>query len=256
MKRLLFISLWLTVCSITAQEAEKIVLQGKITNATDVEGIHILNTSSRYNSVTDEYGNFAITVARGDTLIISSVVYIPETIEVTDEIFDRGLLIVTMTQQINELDEVMLGTELTGNLKTDIEKIKVEDQINFDDVGIPGFKGEAKERFVPVYMAVIPTRVDLEAIYKHLSGYYKKLKIRREWDGQNIAVSRMINHYGTEFFHEAYNIPDNRLYDFLLFCIETSTVQSDFKNGNFANVLSVYEEKSKIYLDRFEEKGE
>lgn len=256
MKQLLTIILIFQAFVVFGQDEEKIMLQGKVTNGTDVEGMHILNTSSRFNSVTDAYGNFAITVRKGDTLIVSSVVYIPESIEITEEIFERQLLIVTMTQQINELDEVMLGPDLTGNLKTDIEKIEVKDKLTYEDVGLPGYKGKMEERIIPVYMAITPVSVDLEAIYKHLSGYYRKLRIRRKWDAQNVAVARMIDHYGTEFYTAAYGIPDNRLYDFLLFCVETTSVQRNFSDANYTAVLEVFEKQAPVYLSRMEGKKE
>ena len=236
---------------------EKVVLHGKITNDKDVEGIHILNTSSRYNSITDAYGNFAITVKTQDSLVFSSVNYSPKTVVITPEIFEKELLIVTLSEFINELDEVVLGNELTGNIKTDLEKIPVKDQINFDDVGIPGFKGKAEEKIPRMLGQVItPLSVNLEGLYKHLSGYYRKLRLQRKWEVQNITVARMLEHFSVEFFKEAYDLPDDRLYDFLLFCIETTDIQQDFGNENFGQVVALFETKAPEYLDRLPEKKE
>ncbi len=236
---------------------EKILLQGKVTNIKDVEGIHIMNTSSRYNSVTDQYGNFAITVKQNDTLIFSSVQYMPKKVWIDREIFEKELLIITLTEMVNELDEVILGPDLSGNLKMDIEKIPVKDQINFDDVGIPGFKGTPEEKIPPMIGGVIgPLSVNVEALYNHLSGYYRKLRLRRKWDAQNFAVAGLMQKYPPIFFEEAYHIPRNRVYDFLLFCIETTTLQSDFKNENYAATLRIFEQESEIYVLRLAEKEE
>ncbi|QNJ96869.1 carboxypeptidase-like regulatory domain-containing protein [Constantimarinum furrinae] len=238
-------------------QAQTQVLQGKVTNEIEVEGIHILNTSSRYNSITDAYGNFAITVKVNDTLVFSSVNYMPESLPVTPEIFEKGVMLVKLSEMVNELDEVVLGPNLSGNLLTDIKNIKTEDEFNFDDVGIPGFKGEPEEKIVPIvpYLG-LATAVDLEALYKHLSGYYKKLRIQRKWDAQNSAVAHIISYYGPDFFSEAFKIPENRLYDFLLYCIETSSIQTDFNTQHYAGVLSVLEEKSVIYVERLSKKEE
>ena len=46
---------------------------------------------------------------------------------------------------VNELAEVYLGPNLSGDLEQDIKKIPVEDALKFDDVGIPGFKGNRKK---------------------------------------------------------------------------------------------------------------
>lgn len=231
-------------------------VDGKIENAKDVEGVHVLNTTSRFNSITNSIGEFYITVKPGDTLLVSSISYVPKQIVISKEVYDSGYLSITLEDLVNELDEVFLGPNLTGDLERDLKKIKVEDQINFDDVGIPGFKGKPEEKIVPAYTLRAPLAVDVEAIYKHLSGYYRKLRLKRKWEAQNVAASRMIHAYSPTFFMEAYKIPEDRLYDFLLFCIETTDLQELFENGNYALVLEVFEEKGAVYLSRIEEKKE
>ena len=59
-----------------------------------------------------------------------------------------------------------------------------------------------------------------------------------------------MDYYGFNFFEDAYRIPNNKLYDFLLFCIETTTLNSDYNRQNFAGVLQIFNEKSKIYVPR------
>ncbi|KAA3622787.1 MAG: hypothetical protein DWP94_07480 [Flavobacterium sp.] len=239
-----------------SQDGEKILLQGKITNEKDVEGIHILNRSSRYNSVTDLYGNYAITVKKGDTLLFSSVHYNHYEATVTPEIFERGLLIVRLTELVNELDEVILGPDLSGNLQSDLEKIEVKDPVNFQDLGLPGFTGTPQEKIVPVAAAFFPTNVNIEAIYKHLSGYYRKLRLRRKWDAENLAVASMIDFYTPAFLDEVYGIPEDRVYDFVLFCVETTNIESEFYAGRYENVLSEFQSKSQLYVERMKEKKE
>ena len=58
--------------------------------------------------------------------------------------------------------------------------------------------------------------------------------------------------FGTMVFKDAYSIPNNRLYDFLLFCIETTTLNSDFNRQNFAGVLEIFNQKAKLYVSRIE----
>ncbi len=155
---------------------------------------------------------------------------------------------------VNELDEVFLGPKLTGNLETDLKNIKTEKQIDFYDVGIPGFRGEPEEKIPNLVGQVItPLSVDLEGLYKYMNGYYKKLKIKRKWEAENNTVVRIINFYTPAFFKEAYQIPENRLYDFLLFCIETTDIQTNFKKENYVKVVSVFEEKGVEYSNRLKE---
>lgn len=236
-----------------SQEKERIEIYGTITNTTDVEGIHVLNRSSRYNAVTDQNGRFFIHAREQDTLVFSSITYSFKSIIVSEEIYINNKVIVTLDPLINELDEVIIGPKLTGNLNSDIKSIKTEDPINFDDVGIPGFKGTPEEKIVPMVPGI---GVDIEAVFKHLSGYYKKLKLRRKWEAQNNVAARLINLYGYSFFNEAYHIPSDRIYDFLLFCMETTTLKKDFNNEDYNSVIAILEEKSKEYLIRLSEKKE
>jgi len=232
-------------------------LFGTIENEVDAEGIHILNTTSRFNAITNAQGEFQIYVKPLDTLVISSVTYVPEQVVITQKIYESGRISITLEALVNELDEVFLGPKLTGNLEQDIKTIKTEKQINFDDVGIPGFKGIPEEKIPNLIGQVItPTAINIEALYKHLSGYYKTLRTKRKWQAQNVTVAKVMNLYGTAFFFESYQVPEDRLYDFLLFCIETSTLQNDFKKENYARVLTIFSEKGKEYVERLSEKNE
>jgi len=231
-------------------QSKGIDLKGAITNLTDIEGIHILNTTSRYNSVTNETGHFSIRVSVADTLIVSSIRYMPQQLVVTPEIFESATIVITLDELVNELEEVVLAPRLSGNIEQDLKGIKTEKQLNFYDVGIPGFIGKPEEKIVPAYTFAMPTKVDVEAIYKHLSGYYRKLRLQRKWEAQNNTVAFILNTYSRGFFTEAYGVPENRVYDFLLLCIETTDIQSAYNTQNFNRVLAIFESLAPEYLTR------
>ena len=248
---LIFGFFWFSV----AADAQEKSLNGKITNVKDVEGIHILNTSSRFNTVTNSQGEFRIRAKPLDTLLVSSIAYIPEQLVITQEIYSMGFISITLKDLVNELDEVQLGPRLSGDLERDIKNIKIIDTINFDDVGIPGFKGKPEEKIVPIVSGVgLITSMDVEALYKHLSGYYRKLRLQRKWESENVVVARMIHYYTPQFFEEAYSIPEDRLYDFLLYCMETTRIKHNFEAENYSLVLDSFKEQSKEYVIRLKEK--
>lgn len=244
---LVLIALVLLSLGVSGQE---ITLQGDITNEEEVEGIHILNTTSRFNAVANASGGFTIQVKMLDTLVISSIQYVPQKVVVSEEIFRKKTISITLSAMVNELDEVVIGPNLSGHLATDLKNIKTEEIFNFDDVGIPGFKGKPEEKIVPAYTFSAPTVVNVEALYNHLSGYYKKLRLQRKWENQNNSVARILNYYTPKFFEEAFGVPENRLFDFLLFCMETTDLQDDFKRQNFARVIRAFELQSDEYVKR------
>ncbi|EDM44149.1 peptidase E, partial [unidentified eubacterium SCB49] len=149
------------------------VLKGQITNTTDVEGIHVINQSSEESVVTNEKGDFTISAKLNDTILVSSIMYIPKRVIVSETSYLQGELIVRLNEMVNELAEVRLGTSLTGNLAVDARNIKTEKMLQFDDVGIPGFKGKPEEKIDRLVPSLgLSSAVDLEVMYKHLSGYY------------------------------------------------------------------------------------
>jgi len=244
----LLLGLFLLVFNIAS--SQQIDLEGKVTNAFDIEGIHILNKTSKYNTVTNEFGEFIIRIQVQDTIIFSSIKYQIKELIITEDIYHKKKININLNELVNQLDEVLIGNTLTGDLFTDLKNIKVEETFNFDNVGIPGFKGEPEEKIVPLAAAAFPLNVNIEALYKHIGGYYKKLKIQRKWTKENLTVAEIIDYYGFKFFEDAYRIPNNKLYDFLLFCIETTTLNLDYNRQNFAGVLQIFNEKSKIYVPR------
>ncbi len=119
-------------------------LKGIIIASGDVEGIHIINKTSRKNTTSNNYGVFDIEVKLNDTLLFSSVQYEKKTVIISSKDIQNELFTITLKDRINELDEVIIGEVLTGNLGSDVANSKAKQSINFYDVGIPGYKGPKK----------------------------------------------------------------------------------------------------------------
>jgi hypothetical protein len=237
--------------------AQQSQIRGQITNNSEVEGIHVLNKTAGINSITDQYGNFEISASINDTIWFASLQYRLKEVVVTAYVIDDQPLQIELLAAVNELPEVVIGNQLSGDLRKDVGDIPVQKPLNFDDVGIPGFLGTPQEKIAPIVPGIGTfTSVDVEALYKHLSGYYKKLRLRRKWEGQNVTVLTILGIYGESFFTQTYQIPKENLFDFLLFCQETSEIQSDLNKKNFASVLAVFEQKSVVYKQRLAVKKE
>lgn len=104
--------------------AQEVKLKGKIKLSAIEAPIHIININSEIVTLTSKNGDFEIMVKEGDTIVISSVQYENRSIKVTPQILNKPFLEVELAQDINQLDEVRI-VNLSGNLKADIEKIKV-----------------------------------------------------------------------------------------------------------------------------------
>ena len=141
------------------------------------------------------------------------------------EILDQSFLKVYVDQFINQLNNVVVRSHnLSGNILDDMANSNVKVPINFDDVGIPGFKGIREEKIEKIvhFIGLPVMAINIEALYKNLSGYYNRLKKRRVWDKQNITTLDVIEFYGVSFFSRSYNLTQDEVYEFVLGAIENS----------------------------------
>ncbi len=230
------------------------LLQGKIVHPElSVAQIHIINLSRGNAEVTDVDGAFEISVRKGERLRFSGVQFKPLEIEISAAVFTTAELTVYLEAQINELEEVVVKPHaLSGSLSQDLQNVKAP--INFSDVGIPGFKGKRKERIVSSEEILLRTLllpisggVDIEAIYKHLSGYYKSLKKKRALEANFLAVYKMIRFYGVVYFIDTFGFKTEEVYDFVLACSENTSVIDDFNKGRHDRVLKHFETYNSIY---------
>ena len=90
-------------------------------------------------------------------------------------------------------------------------------------------------------------QIDVEALYKHISGYYKKLKKRRSLDSKFLSIFSIIKFYGLIFFIENYNIDNDQVYDFILGCSENSEIIYYFNKDLHQKVIQELDTYAKIY---------
>ena len=168
--------------------AQSIDLRGAIAANEDLKGIHVLNISAQIYTITNSEGQFEIPVSVNDTIVLRSVQYEPFQLIVNGDIVKTQKVSLTLNDRINELDEVVVGKILTGNLLSDIENSNVKRDINFYDLGIPGYMGELKtqseRKFAEadsgkfVYYYGIGFAINVHKILIRISGRTTEMKAR------------------------------------------------------------------------------
>ena len=128
MKINLFLWVSLLMCSLLLSQ-ERTPIKGKLLyKNTVVVAANVVNNTAQTNTITDSEGEFEIEVAEGDEIIFSSVQYQIRVVTITPEILAINRLVVSVTENINELREVVVTTE-------DIERfldLKEEEFKGFD----------------------------------------------------------------------------------------------------------------------------
>lgn len=122
--------------------AQSIEISGVIKNKTNSENIHIINKTAKLFTITDKKGQFTIIAKLNDTLSFSSIQHKDKAIIVSKAIIESKIITVVLEEQIEALDEVIVGKVLTGDLLSDIGNLEGDLPINFYDLGIPGYTGK------------------------------------------------------------------------------------------------------------------
>lgn len=126
LKKLLYIVFLCAAPALFAQEINRVSVIGKIhvPQGEDAEGISVYNASAQKGTVTDEHGEFKISVAENDRLQIFALQYQPFTAVIDKGIVETKKLNIHVYPSVTHLDEVVVRPyDLTGNIRADIEKI-------------------------------------------------------------------------------------------------------------------------------------
>lgn len=250
----LVVPLFLFFC-VLVQSQDK-VLQGKVIAKNELEGIHILNLTQSKYSTTDNEGKFVIPAKLKDTIAISSVKYKADPIIINQSHLDSERLMIALEEKINELDEVIVGKVLTGDLESDIANANVKDEINFYDVGIPGYTGKRmtlnEARLYDAdygkyfYFYGIAAGINIYKIINKISGRTKKLKNRVKAERLNTFVRRMRNLYLEPLFADE-ELTEGQITEFFYFCSDDDDFVNQCRVKDDLTVFELLQAKLEIY---------
>jgi hypothetical protein len=177
-------SFFLIICAVQFGFSQSTEIEGRVKASSDIDRIHIINKTANKFTVTNDNGEFEITASANDTILISAIQYKPLEVIITPQIIQSKILFVNLTDKITELDEVVVGKLLTGDLLSDIENSDTKRDLNFYDLGIPGYTGKQKTQSERRLHEATSGGglVPLTPILNWMSGRTKKLKeqIKRE----------------------------------------------------------------------------
>ncbi|MEO8773310.1 MAG: hypothetical protein ABI263_03955 [Gelidibacter sp.] len=237
------------VFGIHVMMAQSIEIKGQLIGNDEVEGIHILNNSSNTFTISNRNGEFSIPAKLNDILSFSGVSYELKSLVVTEKIIDSKLLTIYLTEKINALDEVVVGKILTGDLSLDLANSGVERNINFYDLGIPGYTGKPKSQserrlytagdFKPIHLlALLGGSLPLDPIFNAISGRTKLLKNRVYLEKKDKCIDKTKSNL-SEILFNAHALEEPYRTEFFYFCADDSQfdtlciINDDFKTLEF-----------------------
>jgi hypothetical protein len=241
--------------------SQTVEISGKVESIDDLENIHVINKTQQIFTITNSKGEFNIKAKLNDTLVFSSIQHKMKLVVVDKNMVLFKALKVTLEEQVNELDEVLLGKVLTGNLLSDIKNTEGNPPINFYDVGIPGYTGKPatqSERRLSEASSFSPKAggsigglggsVAFTPIINAITGRTKMLKARVKLEEKEDLMLSIKGRLAKDFFSS--NPLDEPLRaDFFYFCADDENFIKQCKNKGDFEILIFLRMKYRQYLE-------
>jgi hypothetical protein len=260
MFRVLFFLL-LTTTFVSAQPIE---FTGNVQGEDDLDQIHVINKTTKAYGITNVAGDFKILAKLNDTIVFSSILYQKKEIIVNPTDVKNKHISIKMFSFINELDEVVIGRILTGNMLSDIKNMGNKKQITFADVGIPGYAGKPltqSERRLKEASSLNPTvgggiggggiGLQLNPIINAITGRTKELKNRVDIENrENLLIKVKLKFINT--FFEEYPLIESKRDEFFLFCSEHKEFKAQCSSSDL-KTLQFLANQHKVFLERIKQ---
>ncbi|MBJ7879101.1 carboxypeptidase-like regulatory domain-containing protein [Gelidibacter salicanalis] len=247
MRNSLLFSIMLLACALHTN-AQSVEVSGKIIASNEVEGIHIINKTASRFTISSSNGDFTIPAKLNDTILFSGISYQPKEIVVTKVILASQQLTVYLEEAVNILDEVVVGKVLTGNLMFDIHNAELKPDLNFYNLGIPGYTGKLKTQTERrLYEAtsgggLIPVGLIINAI----SGRTKRLKHYVKLEKKDTCLDKIIAEFSADLFRTDGLEPDIKA-QFFYYCQDDPEFENLCKLKSSMKTLMFLEAKLKAF---------
>jgi len=238
-------------------ESQSVEIYGKVESSASIENIHIINKTAQIFTITNKAGEFKIVAKLNDTLTFSSIQHIPKYIVIKSNVVSSRTLIVKLEGQINELDEVLVGKVLTGDLLSDVKNVEGEPPINFYDVDIPGYTGkpatqserrlsEAGEFKPKMLFGLLSGGIPLNPISNGISGRTKMLKNRVQLEANDDLLQKIKVRLSKSFFN-IYKLDETKHADFFYFCADDVNFTKQCKDKSDIEIFEFLRKKLMEY---------
>ncbi|WP_159021633.1 carboxypeptidase-like regulatory domain-containing protein [Formosa sp. L2A11] len=246
-----------SVSFVNAQSLETI--SGTVTGDDDIENIHVINKTSKRFTTTNAKGAFFIAAKLHDTIVFSAIQYTTQEIIIDASILTSKSMHVNLNEEVNQLREVIVGKILTGNLMLDIGNATEKPDINFYDVGIPGYMGKRKTQqerllqeageFKPkMLLGVIGGAIPINPIINGLTGRTKMLKEHVAMERSSDLITKIRQRLSLVFFSE-HPLDENNRMDFWYFCSKDSNFLTRCKGKRDVEILAYINAKYIQYIN-------
>ncbi|MFD2823022.1 hypothetical protein ACFS5M_05040 [Lacinutrix iliipiscaria] len=227
--------------------SQTILIEGQINSSNDVENIHIINKTEQKFTITNQKGEFQISVKVNDTLVVSSIQNKLKTLVINKTHILSKKITITLDEQINQLDEVVVGKILTGDLAKDLQNVEGK-AVTSKSLGIPSYQGPLKtqnERQLneaTTGSGLIP----LFPIINAISGRTKKLKLQIKLERREELMYEVKTRLSEDLFKDN-PLHEDYIMDYFYFVSDDEKFTAICSSKSDLEILVFLKEKLKQY---------
>jgi hypothetical protein len=245
-KNILYCLVFFVSFSAFSQEPERRNWKGKVSApAQTLDGIYVLNLTSKKETVTKEGGYFMIQAKEGDSIMFSSIQFRGKTIVVDSTSWENGLYFVKLETMINQLDEVM------------VVQYKGFDAYSMGIIPKPAKVYTPAERKLRTATGLDPkvglnSSITIDPLFNMLSGRTAMLKRNVEVEKKERWIEQIDNLFEEEYFTEKLKIPAEHVKGFQFFVVENDKFVKTLGYKNKAMATFLIGELAKQYKETIE----
>lgn len=223
--------------------------QGKVTSADgDVEGVNVMNLTTKRATITNQEGAFRISASVNDTILFSALQYQKKQFVITAAML-QGEVRVAMDEHTNALDEVVVRPyNLVGSLDKDVAHFSGQ-TVTAAGLGLPNAyvkpltQSQRKLNEATTGGGIVP----LNPLINAITGRTKMLKNRVKIDETYARTQRVHEMYADSLFVKHLGIPVEKIPDFMYFCEVDSTFQHIVDTHDQLRIWDFLRQKSTDY---------
>lgn len=221
MIKIVYLFLAFNAMQIAAQERPRIQINGKVSaDFMDLENIYVINKITNQLTKTNQQGFFKIEAMANDTLLFSGSQFLELKIRVTQNDLEQNIFIVKLKQAINQLDEVI-----------------VQSNINAVSLGIIP-KGQKTytpaERKYATASSPKMNPMGLDPLLNRISGRTKMLKKDLAVEKKESYLRKIEYLFSDDYFIYTLKIPSNYIKGFEYYIIENQEFVKILESNNTA----------------------
>ena len=253
-----FILLFISQLTVSQNTRKLITGTVKNTSLVAVKDVHIINLNTREGTITNENGVFEISVTKGDSLLISNILYQNEIIKINDKTLKKQRLQIYLLNQTNQLEEVFVKKKLDGVLGIDLHKKPTDKRaevlreiMDFSKVDMKIVEKDdyIDKRVRPQIVQVDPVgnfgaKASIGIPFKYSERMWalrRKLEFRKRFP---LELKSLL---GEKFFFKQLKIPKDRFHHFLEYCNPLG-IENLYKQDKILEVIKILRTESKSYL--------